>query len=158
MTEQDERIKAFRKKVKVDRFSLDTECAEQAYLFVEVAEMYADAEKAKKEAEAAYDDAVAEKDLDIRRSPEGYGLDEEPKEKAIAHTVRQQAKVKRLREEMFEAIRKCNKLKSLKDGFEQKKIMLRVCGDLWLGEYYSETEVRKSEVGKFRKRMSTRKS
>jgi hypothetical protein len=42
---------------------------------------------------------------------------------------------------------------------DQKKTMLRMIGDLWLGEYYSDVQIKKGEgEERLRDRMKTRKT
>jgi hypothetical protein len=64
-----------------------------------------------------------------------------------------------LKADVIEATAYAKFFNSATSACDQKKTMLRMIGDLWLGEYYSDVQIKKGEgEERLRERMKTRKT
>jgi len=147
---------SYQDELHIDKYNLDNECATQPSLFMKYAEEFAEKKKQRQLRETELKRIEAEADANVRKNPSEYGLEDNPKEKAIAYAVANDPKVIEAANAFIEARKQSSIADAAKNAFEQRKIMLRVLGDLWLGEYYSATEVKKADVSKFRKKMGKR--
>lgn len=137
----------------VDKYNLDDAAATQPELYMECVEAIERAKKDTDELEQELEERYSELDLDIRKNYDLYGLEENPKERAIKSAISKEPDIKEIREDLAKAKRILSKLNGRKEALDQRKQMVRLLGDLWLGEYYSDIEVRDAQV---RKNLSRR--
>jgi len=136
----------------INKNRLDDEAAEQSQLFSNWASLAAAAHIDRKEAERNFDEEKARMDLKVRKDPGMYGLEDKPKEAAIKAVVSESEMVKKAYSEFLDAYAYDKVLAVAEKAMEGRKTMLRLEGDLWLGEYYSTTNIREEQVDRFREK------
>ena len=142
----------------INKHQLDDEAAEQSQLFSNWASLAAIAHIHRKECERNYEEVKADIELKVRSDPSHYGLEEKtPKEAAFKATVLSQKIVKDAYENYLEAYSYDKVLSIAEKTFDGRKTMLRLEGDLWLGEYYSTTTIKEEQVEKFREKINDNK-
>jgi len=143
----------------VNKYELDDEAAGQSQLFSNWASLAAVAHIYRKQSERDYEEIRAKKELMVRADPGFYGLEEKsPKEAAIKAVVLDMESVKDAYKEFMEAYTYDKILSIAEKTFEGRKTMLRLEGDLWLGEYYSTTTIKEEQVDRFREKISDSKN
>jgi len=142
----------------IDKHNLDNECSEQAFKYMTWAKCSAEAGKRKARLEHELDKARGRVDHRIRKNPEEYGLDPgNVKEKSISYAIDQDEEVEQILEEYDDAVYEASNANSMKNAFDQRKVMLRVVAELWLGEYYSDVDIRESTATERRQKLGARR-
>ena len=141
----------------VNKNRLDDEAAEQSQLFSNWAGLAATAHIHRKEMERNFDEVKASVELRVRKDPVGYGLEDKPKEAAIKAVVAETKQVKEAYDEFLQAYAYDKTMAVAEKTMEGRKTMLRLEGDLWLGEYYSTTNIREEQVNRFKEKISDTK-
>lgn len=142
----------------INKHQLDDEAAEQSQLFSNWASLAAIAHIHRKEAERDYEETKADIELKVRSDPGHYGLEEKtPKEAAFKATVLNIKIVKTVYKDYLKAYTYDKILSIAEKTFDGRKTMLRLEGDLWLGEYYSTTTIKEEQVEKFREKLNDNK-
>ena len=143
----------------VNKYELDDEAAGQSQLYSNWASLAAVAHIYRKQSERDYEEIKAEAELNVRADPGLYGLEEKsPKEAAIKAVVMGINKVMKANRDFMRAYTYDKILSIAEKTFEGRKTMLRLEGDLWLGEYYSTTTIRDEQVDRFREKISDSKN
>lgn len=124
----------------IDEHALDRECVEQPRVFLRYALMLAEARKDLKEAEDATKVAAAECSLDIRKSPEKYGMAKATDDSVKAMTAVQKSVIDAHRREA-EAEYQVNMLQAFVSALDQRKRMLEVLTTLQGQGYYAAPKV-----------------
>lgn len=117
-----------REQCHIDRHNLDEEAEGQSARFMHWSVLYQTVALELKELEAAAF-------LRIKQEPALYGIVGSGSVDAVKSAVALVEDVKEKRREVAE-------LESIKTSFEHRRTMLRLLGDLWLGGYYGEVDVR----------------
>lgn len=142
--------------MRIDKYGLDNECAEQTSIYSKWARMSAEASRERDYRQKELDETSAMLDNEIRTDPEKYGI-KDLKEAAVKAVIMGDEAVMKLKSDLIEATTYAKFMNSAVAACDQKKTMLRMLGDLWLGEYYSNVEIRKGEVeDRLREKMKGR--
>ena len=141
----------------VDKYNLDTDAAEQPQLYMECVEAIEVVKAEVDELELELEEAIADMDLDIRNQPAAFGLDD-VKERAVKSIISKNKNIKSLRRELNTAKRKLAVLNGRKEALDQRKQMIRVLAELYLGEYYVTVEVKSDATHKMRKKLGRRQN
>ena len=138
-----------KEQVKIDKHSLDDVCATQPQLYMEWASLLAKAIRFKKETEEEVLQLQAETNLDIRENPKYYKLMPDSKgklmESAIKAVVLVNVEVKAAQKKALVARELADVMTAIVSSFEQRRTMIKMMGDLWIAEYYSDTEIKASK-------------
>lgn len=136
----------FREQAMFDKYELDTAVAEQAQFFINCAGLSSVASKLRDFVETWLKQEESEVDLAVRSNPLEFDLEPDSKGKLMESAIKSKVALDNrvcdigiLFMEMKEYAKVMNKAI---DGFDQRKTMLRLEGDLWLGEYYSSADIR----------------
>jgi len=150
----------FYEQIKIDKYALDISVAEQPQLFVNCAGLSATASKLRDFLEKVYEEEKAEMDLAVRSNPQGFDLEPDTKgklmETAIKSKVILDTRVAESYHNFIEGKEYAKLLNGVVNAFDQRKTMLRLEGDLWLGEYYSNADIRGSEEDVIRERAASK--
>lgn len=143
------------------KFDLDEACANQGQRFVNWAELAAIAVGYADLKEEELNQDRADMELDVRENFEDFDLvpDREGKlrEAHVKAIIRRSPKVKRSYKE-FVAAKAYNRFfENVMKSFDQRKTMIRMMGDLVLGEYKADVEIRDNHTDDMRKRMASRR-
>lgn len=132
----------YKEDLKIDKFSLDEELQNQASLFMQYVQDFAesvfDRDKVKQQLELEY----AEIDEKIRKNPDLFGIDKVT-ETAIRSAILKEETYKEKQNEYFEAVKRANVLGGAKEAFSQRKSMLEHLVKLELAGYFAEPAVSK---------------
>ena len=154
----DEWLSQLHEESKVNKNQLDDEASEQSQLFANWAGLAAIAHVNRKEQERRFEAAKARADVAIRKDPVRFGLEEKPKEAAIKAVILDIEEVQEAYDDYMKAYAYDKVMAVAEKTMEGRKTMLRLEGDLWLGEYYSKVEIKDKQVDRFRERVAdTRK-
>lgn len=144
--------------MRLNKFNLDDECARQTSIFSKWAMLSAQASQEREWRQKELDEETARLDNEIRADPEKFGL-RDIKENAVKALITSDGEIMKLRADLIRAISYSKFFNSAVEACDQKKYMLRELGNLWLGEYYSNVEIRKGEAeDDLRERMGSRKT
>jgi len=140
----------------IDKFSLDDVCASQGRLYIKWSRKYAKAAKLKELCLSELELEKAWLELEIRKDPKKYGIEPDNKgiikEGAVKAVIRLDNTVQELESDFIQANFLRRRYRGIRDGFDQRKVMIREEGDLYLGEYYSRTEIKQASASDFRKK------
>lgn len=145
-------------KYEIDKYNLDVEAAEHPQKYNNAARAAARAAKEEKQAERHYLKTRARVDKEVRKRPSKFGVDpDEPKEKAISGAVDLDDRVEEAYNDYLDAKERAANASADEKTFEHRKILIRLLGELWIKDYYSQVEVRDERIDKFRDRMGERR-
>lgn len=117
--------------LEIDKYSLDTECMDQARKFAKWARLLADAIKEK-------DMLKSRLSLNIRTNPEVYGLGKTT-ESGVQSAIESD-------KEYIQARYNVNVLTGAKDAMEQRKSMIEYLIKLFLSGYWAEPKIPQKEM------------
>ena len=144
--------------MKVDKYELDDECARQACVYTKWALLSALASKERDWRQKELDELNAILDNEIRTDPGKFGISD-IKENAVKSVIAKDPGIMGLKADVIEATAYAKFFNSATSACDQKKTMLRMLGDLWISEYYSDVQIKKGEgEERLRERMKTRKT
>lgn len=144
--------------MKVDKFRLDEECARQTSVYTKWAFLTAEAGRERDWRQKELDEMNARLDNEVRVYPEKFGL-KEIKENAVKAVIAGDEGIMKLKADLINATAYYKFFSSAVAACDQKKTMLRMLGDLFLGEYYSNVEIKKGEGEEsMRERIKARKT
>lgn len=142
--------------MRIDKFGLDNECAQQTSIYSKWARLSAEAGRERDYRQKELDEISADLDNAIRKDPGKYGI-ADVKENAVKAVIQNDKRVMKLKTDVIEITAYASLFKGAVNACDQKKTMLRMLGDLWLGEYYSNVEIKKGEGDeRLRERMKGR--
>ena len=123
----------------LDINNLHVAAQNQSVLLQEVGELFADAKAEHRRKKLALDSLRAKVEIDVRTSPESYGL---PKvtEGSIHSAVVMHQDVVDAQEECVQHEQYANLLSSVYDAYQHKKSMIQVETKLFLAGYWSDPE------------------
>lgn len=131
--------------MELDKYKLDDQCAQQTSVYSKWALISAKASRERDYRQKELDEEVAKLDNEVRVNPEKFGI-KDIKENAVKAVIASDKIVMKLKTDVIEATTYAKFFNSAVSACDQKKTMLRELGDLWLGEYYSNVEIKKGEV------------
>lgn len=145
----------------VSKFHLDDACATQGGYYSKWAGLYGVANTYRHAVDDLFEAEKAALDLKVRTDPHVYGLEVgkegRPMETAVRSVINTHKRIKALKREQLLA-RHYEKLTEHNlTAMEHRKTMIRMLGDLWLGEYKPEVQIRDEREDGFRERMVGRK-
>ena len=135
--------KNYEKDLRIDKHALEIEWEKQPTLFMQYAELEADAQEVKDRAVQKLGITQAEMDAKIRKDPSGYGLGDKVTDTAIKHIVVNSKEYKAAEDAVIVATKKVRIFGSAVTAMEHKKRALTKLTDLYLGGYYSSGGVPK---------------
>jgi hypothetical protein len=130
---------------KTDKFGLDNECAVQTGLYAKWALLSTLASRERDWRQKELEERNALLDNDIRSDPGNYGISD-IKENAVKAVIAKDDGIMKLKAGVIEATAYAKFFDRAVSACDQKKMMLRELGDLWLGEYYSDVQIKKGEA------------
>jgi len=139
----------------VDKYNLHNDAAVQPQWYMECVKEVEAARRKVDNLLLELEEVTAELDLKIRSDPAKFGLDG-VKERAVKSIISLDGDVIGLRKELQDAQRKLNVLLGTKDALEQRKQMIKVLAELYIGEYYSVIEVKNDASHSLRRKLGRR--
>lgn len=136
----------FESRLRIDKYDLDTEVAEQPRTFEEVADRLAMAKSMRDEAKDNLKTVEAELSLAFREAGDKKG--KKPSEKQLADMVQVSSRRRDVFRLFVEAERMTNKLEGLRDSYRDRGFMLREMCGLSLAAYFGSGEYRGGEIVK----------
>lgn len=144
--------------MKIDKFNLDDECARQPSIYSKWAMLSARASEERDWRQKELDEEAARIDNEVRTDPDKFGI-RDIKESAVKAAIAADEVIMKLKADVVRATAYAKFFYSAVGACDQKKTMLRMLGDLWLGEFYSNVEIRKGESEEnLREKMKARKT
>jgi hypothetical protein len=129
--------KEYKEELKFDRYRLDEEYERQPELYMDWAKLYGQVRRERKWAEREVDRVKATIGLKVRRDSEELGLGKKPTEAAIKEIILTSEEVIEAQNYFFQVYELVYILEGAVKAFEQRKELLKGCGELWKGGYYS---------------------
>jgi len=123
--------------LKLDIMSLDTACLEQASLYEEMGESWAEAVAERDRVKERLTAKRAEIDEDVRKHPEKYNSGDKITETWIGNKVSQDAEVVTLNDELITCQYNVNMLSTGKESIEHRGNALRFLIELYKGNYFA---------------------
>lgn len=141
---------------KIDRNYLHIQAEEQSQLYFNWASLFGIAKEYRKLKEVELKEVESKWDLKLREDPESYGFPKSPKEAAIKSKVATRREVREKKRDFLESYAYAKALEAAKDSFLIRRSMLKLEGDLWLGEYYDTVTIKEEDEERFVRAMSGR--
>jgi len=147
------------REVAINKNRLDDEASGQSQLYSNWGSLAAAAHIYRKRKEGDYEEVKAAMDIMVRTNPTEYGVEEKsPKEAAIKAAIISNREVKKAHSDFLDAYAYDKILAVAEKSCEGRKSMLRLTGDLWLGEYFSTVTVKEKQAEEFREKISDTKN
>ena len=134
--------KTLKDSLKLDIMSLDTACLEQASLYEEMGEDWAEAVAERDRVKERLTAKRAEIDEDVRKYPEKYNSGDKITETWIGNKVAQDAEVITLNDELITCQYNVNMLSTGKESIEHRGNALKFLIDLFKGNYFAASSRR----------------
>lgn len=138
--------KTLKDSLKLDIMSLDTACLEQASLYEEMGEDWAEAIAERDRVKERLTAKRAEIDEDVRKHPENYGSGDKITETWIANKVSQNAEIVTLNDELITCQYDVNMLSTGKESIEHRGNALKFLIELYKGNYFAASSRRFPEA------------
>lgn len=152
--------KDIRKYIKIDKYKLEREAANQSELFLYYAEQLPKLYKRKQKAKDKLEEVQSEIADKIRSNTNRYFSDDQRiTDKAINDKVTIHPKVKRTKEKVIEAEVKFQRASNRVKAFDQRRSMIKYMVELYRDQYWSVDHISDEEaldIG-FRKKMARKK-
>ena len=133
------------KELKISSNNLDMECKRYAGLFWKVSWEHSSAVSERDMAKKRLAEAYAEVAMMIRNDYESFGFEKRPTEAAIKEKVEVSEQVKEAYSDYIKAKKRSDDWDGMKSSHERRGSMLKMAGELWLKNYYSEKTIKSVE-------------
>lgn len=131
---------SYSKDIAIDKSQLDYEWLRQSLLYFKYSELYANAIFERDKAKERLEVVKAKIDLDIRKSPEEYGISRIT-EGAIASAITLDEEYVEAKNDYLNAVKEVNILAGVKGALEHKKSALETLAKLYLSGYWGEAKI-----------------
>jgi hypothetical protein len=127
--------------INIDKYKLHEEVSLNGERVVFWGDRFVEAEKQKKKVAKLVGEIRAELELKIRKNPEEFDIPGKPTESAVNSAVILQEEFQKAQEHLIDVEAMVKRYKIISDTFFQRKDLIKEEIKLFLGEYYTSSEI-----------------